>query len=74
MQTINHIGFIVSAYAAAIVAIAGLTAWVMLDYRVLRRRLIALDAQGVVRRSAGKRADATEPAGEADKETTREEA
>jgi heme exporter protein D len=71
MQTVNHIGFIVAAYAATIVAIAGLTAWVMVDYRVLRRRLIALDAQGIVRRSAVR--PAAEPA-QPDRQATREEA
>jgi heme exporter protein D len=57
MQSINHIDFIASAYAAAIVVVAGLSAWVMIDYRMLRRRLLDLDAKGLTRRSAAKRAE-----------------
>jgi heme exporter protein CcmD len=64
MTAINHFGFIASAYLAAIVAVAGLTAWVMLDYRMLRRRLLALDTQGIVRRSAKPAEPAREPAKE----------
>jgi heme exporter protein D len=59
MATVNHIGFIVASYAAAIVVIAGLTAWVMLDYRAQRRNLAELDKRGIARRSAA------EPAGRA---------
>ncbi len=58
MQSINHVGFIAAAYAAAIVASPGLSAWVMIDYRLLRRRLLDLDAQGIARRSAAKRGEA----------------
>jgi heme exporter protein D len=58
MQSINHLGFIASAYVAAIVVVVGLSAWVMIDYRLLRRRLLDLDAKGLTRRSAPKR---TEP-------------
>jgi heme exporter protein D len=57
MGSINHLGFIASAYVAAIVVVVGLSAWVMIDYRVLRRRLLDLDAKGLTRRSAPKRAD-----------------
>jgi heme exporter protein D len=47
-----HAAFILAAYAAAIVVIGGLIAWVMLDYRAQRRVLGDLDAQGLTRRSA----------------------
>ena len=46
-----HAGFIVAAYVATAVVIAGLVAWVMLDYRAQRRALAELEARGVRRRS-----------------------
>ena len=47
-----HAAFIVTAYAAAVIIIGGLVAWVLLDYRAQRRKLAELDARGVTRRSA----------------------
>jgi heme exporter protein D len=52
METINHIDFVVSAYAAAFVVVGALIAWVMVDYRAQRRRLADLQMRGVTRRSA----------------------
>jgi heme exporter protein D len=46
-----HAAFIVSAYAIAVLIIAAMIVWVMLDYRRQRRVLAELDAQGVTRRS-----------------------
>ena len=46
-----HAAFIVSAYAAAVIVIGGLIAWVALDYRAQRRKLADLEARGVTRRS-----------------------
>ena len=46
-----HAAFIVTAYAAAIVIVAGLVVWVVLDRRHLTRMLAALEAQGFTRRS-----------------------
>jgi heme exporter protein D len=46
-----HAAFILTAYAAAIVIVAGLVAWVVLDRRQLTRSLDALEAQGFTRRS-----------------------
>ena len=46
-----HAPFIVAAYAAAMAILAGLIAWVLLDYRAQRRLLADLDARGVSRRS-----------------------
>ena len=40
------------AYAAAIVIVGALIAWVMLDYRAQLRKLADLEKQGVTRRSA----------------------
>jgi heme exporter protein D len=47
----THWAFIVWAYALAIVIIAILTAWVMLDYRLQRKTLAELEARGLRRRS-----------------------
>ena len=49
-----YAGFIVTAYAAAIVIVAGLVAWVLLDRRQLVRQIEELEAQGVSRRSERK--------------------
>jgi len=51
MQTMSHMDFIVGAYAAAIVIVGGLIAWVMLDYRAQLRTLAALEKRGFTRRS-----------------------
>ncbi len=51
-----HLGpyaaFIIAAYAAALVVVGGLIAWVMLDFRAQKRVLGDLEAHGVTRRSA----------------------
>jgi len=47
-----HAAFILAAYAAAIAVVAGLIAWVMLDFRAQKRVLGDLEAHGVTRRSA----------------------
>jgi heme exporter protein D len=46
-----HAAFIVLSYVAAIVVLAVLAAWVVIDHRALKRTLSALEAQGVTRRS-----------------------
>jgi heme exporter protein D len=65
MQAVAHIQFIAAAYAAAVVVIAALIGWVMLDYRTQRRVLAELEMHGASRRSllreAGERT-AKEPA------------
>jgi heme exporter protein D len=50
-----HADFIVTAYAAAIVIVIGLIAWVWSDYRAQRRVLTDLERRGVKRRSRPKR-------------------
>jgi len=65
MEATNHIAFIVVAYAAAVAVVAGLTAWVMLDYRAQLRALADLERRGFTRRSAPAR---SEPAMEQAKE------
>ncbi len=46
-----HSAFIVTAYAAAVIIIGGLIAWVLLDHRRQLRKLADLEARGVTRRS-----------------------
>jgi heme exporter protein D len=53
-----HGGFIVTAYAAALVIVAGLIVWVMLDRRHLTRAVDELEAKGITRRSERARGDA----------------
>jgi len=47
-----HGNFILAAYAAALIVLAGLVLWVWLDHRAQRRALAALEGQGVTRRSS----------------------
>jgi heme exporter protein D len=47
-----HAAFILAAYAAAVAVVAGLVAWVVLDFRAQKRVLGDLEAHGVTRRSA----------------------
>ncbi len=46
-----HAGFIVAAYVATVVVVAGLIAWVTADYEAQRRLLGELEVRGVKRRS-----------------------
>jgi heme exporter protein D len=47
-----HAVFIIAAYAATILVVGGLIAWVMVDFRAQKRVLGDLEAHGVTRRSA----------------------
>lgn len=47
----NHAGFILAAYGVAVLVIAALFAWTVLDGRSQRRQLAELEARGVRRRS-----------------------
>ena len=49
----SHAGFIVAAYLATALVLAGLLLWIVIDGRMQRRRLADLEARGVRRRSAG---------------------
>jgi heme exporter protein D len=53
-----HAGFIVIAYAAAIVIVVGLIVWIILDRRHLARAVGELEAKGITRRSERARGDA----------------
>ena len=46
-----HAGFIVAAYAVAVVIVTALVLWVVADYRAQQNALTALEARGVARRS-----------------------
>ena len=46
-----HADFILGAYAVAIVVIAAMIAWVVVDYRRQQRMLAELEEHGVTRRS-----------------------
>jgi heme exporter protein D len=46
-----HANFILAAYAAGVVVIGGLIAWVMADHKAQTRILADLEARGVTRRS-----------------------
>jgi heme exporter protein D len=46
-----HAAFILAAYGAAIVIVAALILWILLDRRRVERVLAELEAKGVTRRS-----------------------
>lgn len=48
----DHAAFIIGAYAAVTVGLAGLIAWIIADARQQARMLAELEAQGITRRSA----------------------
>ena len=43
MEPATHMDFIIAAYAAAVIVIAGLCAWVVLDYRAQHGAFHAVD-------------------------------
>jgi heme exporter protein D len=47
-----YAGFIIAAYAAALVVIAALIGWIVADHRAQRRTLADLEARGITRRSS----------------------
>ena len=51
METTAHIDFIAAAYAAAVIVVGALIAWVTLDYRAQTRKIAELEMQGITRRS-----------------------
>ena len=59
MAATGHMDFILAAYASAAVAVGGLIAWVLLDYRAQLRTLADFEKRGITRRA---------PAGEQAKE------
>jgi heme exporter protein D len=56
-ETTAHINFIAASYAAAVIIVSALIAWITVDYRTQSRTLAELEEQGVTRRSASSRAD-----------------
>jgi heme exporter protein D len=59
METTAHIDFIAASFAAAILVIGALVAWVSLDYRAQRRTLADLELQGFTRGSGSARTGQT---------------
>jgi heme exporter protein D len=47
-----HAAFVAAAYLAATAIVLGLVLWIMIDGRNIRRRIVALEAAGIGRRSA----------------------
>jgi heme exporter protein D len=77
MEATAHIDFIAAAYAAAVIVVGALIAWVTLDYRAQRGVLAELEMQGFSRRSGPTRAEraierAKQIAGENAKESTKQ--
>jgi heme exporter protein D len=58
-ETTAHINFIAAAYAAAVVIVGILIAWIAIDYRTQMQTLTELEDQGVTRRSKPSRAERT---------------
>jgi heme exporter protein D len=56
VENADQLVFIVAAYGAAVVVVAGLVAWVMLDYRAQAAKLAEFESRGVVRGIAGRAA------------------
>ncbi len=53
-----HLDFIAAAYAAAVIIVGALIAWVMLDYRAQKNTLTDLDKRGIKRRPTPARPEA----------------
>ncbi len=49
---VQHAGFIVGSYAVAILTIAALIGWIMVDHRRQKAAIAALEQRGITRRSA----------------------
>ena len=65
METTAHIDFIAASYAAAVIVIGALVAWVSLDYRAQRRTLADLELQGFTRGAGLARSSRTADTAEA---------
>jgi heme exporter protein D len=52
MELGPYAGFILAAYGAALVVIAALVGWIVIDHRAQRRTLADLEARGITRRSS----------------------
>ena len=46
-----HAAFIIASYSVAMLVVAGMTVWVLLDHRAQKRTLAELEARGMTRRS-----------------------
>ena len=61
-----HGAFIVLSYAIAALVMLGLVGWVLMDHRIQTRRLAALEARGIRRRSAAQARPSADPPGKAE--------
>ncbi len=68
MEPTAHIDFIAAAYAAAVITVGVLIAWMTLDYRAQTRKIAELEMQGIIRRSAAVSGRPMEQAAAADNE------
>ena len=57
-----HANFILAAYGITLLVLLVLIAWIVLDYRLQRRRVAELESQGITRRSVQAKAEAKSPA------------
>ena len=48
----THAGFILASYGIAVVLLAAVLIWILVDHRALKRSLATLEARGVRRRSS----------------------
>ncbi|WP_407049203.1 heme exporter protein CcmD [Methyloraptor flagellatus] len=48
----THAGFILASYGIAVVLLAAVVVWILVDHRALKRSLATLEARGVRRRSS----------------------
>jgi heme exporter protein D len=74
MGTTPHLDFIAAAYAAAVIVVGALIAWVTLDYRAQGRKIAELEMQGFTRRSAAESASSKQRSGDAARIKAEEEA
>jgi heme exporter protein D len=68
METTAHIDFIAASYAAAVIIIGALIAWISFDYRAQRRILADLELQGFTRDTAAARSNRVDAAQQPAKE------
>jgi heme exporter protein D len=68
METTAHIDFIAASYAAAVIIIGALIAWISFDYRAQRRILADLELQGFTRGTAPARSNRVDAAQQPAKE------
>jgi heme exporter protein D len=56
-----HGSFILAAYGVTLLVLLVLLAWIVLDYRLQRRRVAELESEGITRRSVQAKVQAKSP-------------